>query len=89
MTGAPTTTRVAPRPAPEATPEQVRVGQGVGKSALVGRAGNGQHGPHQATQHHPGHAQLPHHDDPGGRKARVEMDQGEPAQDLGQDGTRR
>jgi hypothetical protein len=69
--------------------EQVRVSQGVGKSALVGRAGDGQHGPHEPAQHHPGHAPLPHHDDPGGRKPRVEVDQGEPAQDLCQDGAGR
>jgi len=48
-----------PQPGPGGRPEQVGVGQGVAEHPLVGGAGQGQHGPDEPAEHHPGQAQLP------------------------------
>ena len=66
--------RVAPSPAPAAAPSRYGSARGCG-TPLVGGAGQGQHGPDEPAQDHPGQAQLPQDGHLRGRQARGGVDQ--------------
>ena len=54
-----TIANVAPEPRARGDPEQVGIGQGVAKDALVGPAGDREHRPREQPEHHSRGAQLP------------------------------